>query len=313
MLSTLFKLDRFLDVLFLGLSSGAIYALVALGLVVSYRGSGHINFAQGAFGTLGAYIAWLFAGWTLPLLHWGIPLWFGTIVAMAAIFAVSAATEVLIVRPLGRRSPFAVLVALVALLLGLDAVMAGIWNDPPTETLGSLFPNDNDDFVKPFGAVVRFDDIGNLVAMIAVGVFLYGLFKFTKAGLAMRAVASNPESSRLVGIPTGRILWGSWGLAGALGAFAGVLYAGAVGTITPTLLANAFIYATAAAMLGGLDSPLGAIVGGLSIGIVENAASEYQPDWVGQEMKLVVALALIVVVLLIRPSGLFGTARVERV
>lgn len=304
-------MERFLDALFLGLASGSVYALVALSLVVVYRGSGHLNFAQGEMATLSTYIAWLFTTWTV--FGWDIPLWAGTIAAMGFGFALGGAAEYFVVRPLNRRSPLAVFVALIALFLGLNAFTDGMWSDPPQETIGSIFPNDPDDFVRVLGAVWRVRDIGTLVVTLVVAGLLFLLFQRTKVGLAMRAVASNPESSRLVGIPTSRILVGSWGLAGALAALAGTLHAGSTGTLSSVLMFNVFVYASAAATLGGLDSPFGAVVAGLGIGVLESVAAEYAPGWIGQEMKLGVALVAIFVVLLVRPSGLFGTAKVERV
>ena len=157
------------------------------------------------------------------------------------------------------------------------------------------------------------EDIGTLIVVLVTSALLFVLFGKTKVGLAMRAVASNSESSRLVGVPTKLVLMGSWGLSGALGALAGVMVAGAQAQVTPTMMFTIFVYASAAATLGGLDSPIGAVVGGLSIGVVENVAAEYAPEWIGQEMKLSVALLCIFVVLFVKPSGLFGTEKVERV
>lgn len=306
-------MDRFFDALFLGLSSGAIYALVALGLVVVFRGTGDLNFAQGEMATLSAFITAIVAGSTIPLLHWVIPLWIATLVGMAFGFALGVSTEVIIVRPLKRRSPLAVFVALIALFLGINALTTGLWGAPPPETIGSLFPNAPTDFVRLFGTVWRYRDIGNLVLTLIASGLLFLLFQKTRFGLAMRAVASNPESGRLVGIPTGVVLAASWGIAGALGALAGTLFAAGQGQVTPILMFYVFVVASAAATLGGLDSPLGAVVAGLLIGIIENMAATFAPGWVGQEMKLAVALVCIFVVLLVRPSGLFGSTKVERV
>ena len=306
-------MERFFDALFIGLSSGAIYALVALGIVVVFRGSGHLNFAQGEMATLSAYVAWLATTWTIPGLDWDIPLWAATILAMLFGFALGAAAELLVVRPLGRRSPLAVFVALIAVFLGINAFDAGMWDAPPQEVIGSLFPDQPDDFVEIFGTAWRWENIGTLAVALVVSALLFLLFQKTKIGLAMRAVASNAESGKLVGIPTSWILAGSWGLAGALAALAGTMYAGQQGQVSPILMFTVFVYASAAATLGGLDSPIGAIVAGLSIGIAENIAAEFAPGWVGQELKLGVALLCIFVVLLVRPSGLFGTAKVERV
>lgn len=299
-------MDRILEPLFLGLSAGSIYSLVALSLVIVYRGTGHLNFAQGEMATLCAYIMWVTSSW-------GWPLWLGTIVAMAFGFAMGCATEVGVVRPLSKRSPLAVFVALVALFLGINALTSGRWGAPPQETIGSIFPNDNDDFVRIADAPWLYRDIGTLLLTLLAAGALFLLFQKTKVGLAMRAVASNPESSRLVGVPTGWILAGSWGLAGAFAALAGTLQGGINETLTPSLMFSIFVYGSAAATLGGLDSPIGAVVAGLGIGVIENFAAEWAPGWIGQPMKLAVALVCIFVVLLVRPSGLFGTAKVERV
>jgi branched-chain amino acid transport system permease protein len=304
--------DRLLDAVFLGLSSGAVYSLVALGLVVIFRGTGHLNFAAGEMATLAAYVTWVVTTWTL----FGdsqLPLWLATLAGMGFGFAFGTATEVFIVSPLSKKSPLAVFVALIAVFLGINAFTTGRWGAPPTEDIDSLFPNEPDDFLRVFGAVWRWEDIGTLIVTLVASALLYLLFGKTKIGLAMRAVASNAESSKLVGVPTKLVLAGSWGLSGALAALAGVMVAGAQAQVTPIMMFTIFVYASAAATLGGLDSPIGAVVGGLSIGVVENVAAEFAPGWIGQEMKLSVALLCIFVVLLVKPSGLFGTAKVERV
>jgi branched-chain amino acid transport system permease protein len=262
--------------------------------------------------TLCAYITWVVTTWTL-FSNSGLPLWLATLAGMAFGFALGAATEVFIVSPLSKKSPLAVFVALIAILLGINALDVGKWGAPPSEEMDSLFPNEPDDFVRVLGAVWRWEDIGTLIVVLVTSALLFVLFAKTKVGLAMRAVASNSESSRLVGVPTKLVLSGSWGLSGALGALAGVMVAGAQAQVTPTMMFTIFVYASASATLGGLDSPIGAVVGGLSIGVVENIAAEYAPEWVGQEMKLSVALLCLFVVLLVKPSGLFGTEKVERV
>jgi branched-chain amino acid transport system permease protein len=161
--------------------------------------------------------------------------------------------------------------------------------------------------------VWRYEYIGVLaVALLLMGL-LFLLFAKTKFGLAMRAVASNPESARLAGIPTGIVLASSWGIAGAMGALSGTLWGGIVGELNAGLMFTVFIYASAAATLGGFDSPGGAVVAGLAIGVGEQFLAGYFPGWIGQEMKLSAALLTIFVVLLIKPSGLFGSTKVERV
>lgn len=304
-------LERILSATLFGLSSGAIYALVALGLVVVFRGTGHLNFAQGEMATLAAYVAWVVSSGSI--FGFSPPLWMATIVAMVFGFAMGAATEVVIVRPLARRSELAVFVALIALFLAINAFNVAKWGDSKPEAIGSLFPNAPTDFIRIFGSVWRWRDIGALIVMLVATGLVFLLFQKTKAGLAMRAVASNPESSRLVGIPTSAVLAGSWGLAGALAALAGVMVAGSVGQVTPILMFNVFVIASAAATLGGLDSPVGAVVAGLGIGILENLAVEFFPGWIGQEMKVGVALIAIFAVLIFKPSGLFGSSKVVRV
>jgi len=299
-------MERFLDAVFLGLSAGAIYSLVALSLVVVFRGTGHLNFAQGEMATLAAFITWVFNDAGLPLI-------IATLLGMLFGAIVGGATEVFIVRPLDRKSPLAVFVALIALFLGINALTTGIWGAPPDEQIDSLFPNAPEDFWRIAGGVWRDRDIGALVVTLVITALLFLLFQKTRFGLAMRGVASNAESARLVGVPTSRVLVGSWAIAGAIGALAGVIVAGNQGQVTPIIMVSIFVYATAAATLGGLDSPGGAVIAGLLIGVVENLAAEFAEEWVGQEMKLAVALLAIFVVLLIKPSGLFGTAKVERV
>jgi branched-chain amino acid transport system permease protein len=299
-------MDRFFEYFFTGLSIGSLYALVALGLVVIFRATGHLNFAQGEMATLSAFIVW-------ALNDSGLPLLVATILGMVFGFVFSAATEVAIIRPLTKKSPLAVLVALIALFLGINAFTSGKWGALPQEQIGSLFPKKPGDFWRIFGTVWRYEYIGILVVTLVLTGLLFLLFKRTRFGLAMRAVASNAESSKLVGVSTGLVLAVSWGIAGALGALAGVLNAGIQGSVTPGLMFTVFVYAAASATLGGLDSPGGAVIAGLMIGVFENMAAGYFPGWIGQEMKLSVALIAIFVVLLVKPSGLFGTAKIERV
>lgn len=299
-------MERLFDYTFTGLSLGAVYALVALGLVVVFRGTGHLNFAQGEMATLSTFIVW-------ALNHAGVPLLIATVLGMVFGFALGATIEVTIIRPLGRRSESSVFVAMIALFLGLNAFTSGVWGSLPTEDIGSLFPDDADSYIRVFGAAWRLEFVGVLVVSLAAAGLLLLLFNRTRFGLAMRAVASNPDSAQLSGIPTGVVLLTSWGIAGALGALAGTLFAGTQGQVRPELMLTVFVYAIAAATLGGLDSATGAIVGGLLIGVFENLAAGFAPEWIGQEMKLAVALTAIFVVLLLRPSGLFGTSAIERV
>ena len=299
-------MEEFVQYLLNGLSNGGVYALLALGLVVVYRGTGHLNFAQGEMAMFSAFIAW-------QLHEWGVPLLLAILLCMAFGFFMGAGAEVFLIRPVGKKSPYAVFVVSIALFLGINSLAGLIWGELPDELMPNLFPDEPDSFVRILDAEWRYENMGVLVVALVLSGLLFLLFKKTKFGLAMRAVASNSDSARLVGIRTGSVLMASWGIAGALGALGGALQAGNVGSVTTGLMFSVFIYASAAATLGGLDSPGGAVVGGLIIGVAETMSAGYFEDWVGQEMRLAVAFLIIFVVLLVRPSGLFGSTRVERV
>jgi len=297
---------RFLQYFFDGLSQGSIYALLALGLVIIYRGSGHLNFAQGEMAMISAFMAW----WYNDL---GLSPWLAVGVSAVTAFFVAALIERFVIRPIGHRSPFAVVVASIGLFLGLNALAPFVWKVTVPEAFEALFPNEPGDFVRVGGAQWREQSIGVLVVLGAVVGLLYLLFQRTRFGLAMRAVASNPETAPLVGIRTGQVLMVSWGLAAFVGAIGGAMVASLRGNVDSSMMFTIFFAATAAATLGGYDSLLGAVFGGIVLGVFENMVAGYQPDVVGQELKGVVSLVVILVVLLIKPSGLFGSQRVERV
>ena len=297
---------RFLQTLFDGLSSGSIYALLALGLVVIYRGTGHLNLTQGEVAMFAAFVAWQVHAWGIPL---GIAIFGGIVFG----FVVSAITEVAIVRPLQQKSEFAPLVAMIAIFLMFSSLASAIWGAGRPEIMPSIFPSDPDDFVRIFGATIRIEILGIMLVSAALYGLLMLLFNRTKFGLAMRGVASNLESARLVGVRTGQVLTLTWALAGALGAVAGILVASRVGEVTPGLMFTYFVYGAAAAALGGFDSLGGSVVAGLGLGVAERVAADYVPNWIGNQMALSVALLTMFVVLVFRPAGLWGSERVERV
>jgi branched-chain amino acid transport system permease protein len=299
-------LATFLQYLFDGLSSGAIYAFIALGLVIIYRSSNQLNFAQGELAMLSAFFGWWYG-------KQGVTPWIAVALSALTAFVAGMVIEKFIIRPIHERSQFAVVVAAIGLFLGINALPPFVWRVINPQPFQSLFPDEPDDFVRIGGATWREENIGILIVLgITVGL-LYLLFQRTKFGLAMRAVASNPESAPLVGIRTGQVLAFSWGLAAAVGAVGGALVASRNGQVEPLMMFTIFFAATAAATLGGYDSLFGAVFGGLVLGVFETMVAGYQPDLIGQELKGVVSLVVILVVLLIRPSGLFGSQRVERV
>lgn len=307
-------MERFLQYLFDGLSTGSVYALLALGLVIIYRGTGHLNFAQGEMALFCTYIFYQCG-------EWGLPIAIALVVTVLAGFVLGAATEVVLVRPISKKSPFAVFIVTLGLFQFLNWLDGAIWGNQilpnsavsKQSTFPTLFPSKDSDFITVLGAHWRLKYLGVLVVVLVITAVLFLVFNKTRLGLAMRAVASNPESAKLVGMPTNRVLMVSWGLAAAIGALGGVVFAGINSNVNLGLMFTVFIYSSAAATLGGFDSPGGAVIAGLSIGVIENMAAGYVKNWIGQELKLGVALVVIVSVLLIKPSGLFGTAKVERV
>jgi branched-chain amino acid transport system permease protein len=292
-------IERFIN----GLADGSIYALLALALVVVFRSTGQLNFAQGEIGTMGAFFVS-----TLTLS--GLPVWVSIGCAMVLGFVVSAGVERIVVRPIEHRNPGAVIVALIGVFLAVNQLVAMIWGID-ARGLPSVFPDEADDFVTIFGAPVRIARLGLIGVLIVVLVLLWLMFNKTKIGLAMRAVANNQESSNLVGIRVGTVLLLGWGLAGAIGVLAAAMLAPSAG-LTLTLMLGPFLLASVAAVLGGLDSPVGAVVGGIIIGLTEAFIVGYVPFF-GADMLFPVMLVILLVVLLFRPSGLFGSERVERV
>lgn len=299
-------MERFLQYLFDGLSNGAIYALLALGLVVIFRGTGQLNFAQGEMGMFSTFVVW-------QLHEWGLPFVLSCLFGVVFGFLLGATVEISLIRPVSRRSPAGVFVVTIALFLGFNSLAANLWVTAEQKHFPSLFPNGDFDFQTILGAHWSDEAIGILLATLAITAALFALFKYTRFGLAMRAVASNSDSSRLVGIRNGRVLAASWGLAIALATVGGVFVAGRSGLVDTSMMFQVFIFASAAATLGGLDSLGGAVIGGLGFGVARAMLAGYQPEWIGDSMSLGVALLLIFVIMLFRPTGLFGTAKVERV
>ena len=296
-----------------GLAKGSIYSLIALGLVVIYRGTGHLNFAQGEMALFATFGAW----W---IHDHGVPLAFAILLAAIVAFAGGGAIEYGLMRPAGKKSPFAVVVVAIGLFQALNSLSGMLFRGSGTGlAFGTLFPNKPKDFFRlPGGAIWRYENVGVLFSVLVITGLLFALFQKTKVGLAMRMVANNPESAKLSGVPTNRILMLSWGISAFIGAIGGALVAGINTNVNLATMFSVFLLASAAATLGGLDSPLGAVVGGLSLGVVESLVSNYPKDWwgstyIGADTAIAVAFLIILVVLLVRPAGLFGTSRVERV
>ncbi len=278
-----------------GLATGSIYASLALALVMIYQATHLVNFAQGEMAMFATYIAW-------SLINAGMGYWPAFLLTVLIAFALGVLIERVVIRPVENAPVLAVVVVFIGLLVILNSIAGWIF----TYTIKS--------FPSPFPSAlgIRYmspHQVGALLVTLAVLALLYVFFRFTPLGLAMRAAAQNPVSSRLVGIRVGWMLALGWGLAAAVGAVAGMMVAPIV-YLDPNMMAGILLYAFAAALLGGIDSPGGAVVGGLVVGVLENLLGAFV---IGNELKLVVALVLIVGVLLVRPSGFFGSVQVSRV
>jgi branched-chain amino acid transport system permease protein len=283
-----------------GLASGAIFASVALALVLIYRATDVVNFAQGEMATFTTFIAW-------SLMNRGLSYWPAFVLTLGIAFVGGVGVERVLIRPVERRPEIVIVIVTIGLLIALNGLTGWIWG-PEVKAFDSPFPNRTIDVA---GVAVSIQDIGTFCVCLATVLLVWLFFRFTTVGLAMRAVAVNPDSSRLMGVRVGWMLALGWGLAAVLGAVAGMMAAPTV-FLDPDMMLVILIYAFAAAVLGGIDSPVGAVVGGLILGVVVNLLGRYV-GFVGQQLRLPSALALLLLVLLIRPQGLFGHVRARRV
>jgi branched-chain amino acid transport system permease protein len=280
-----------------GLATGGIYASIALALVMVYQATHLVNFAQGEMAMFSTYGAW-------TLIRAGVPYWETFVLVIVASFIVGVLLERFVVRPVAARSALSVVVIFIGLLVIFNSVAGWIW----TYSV-QTFPSPFLDSVFPTNKYITSHEFGSLVVMLVELAVLFVFFRFTSLGLAMRAAAHNPTSSRLVGIRVDLMLALGWGLAAAIGAIAGMMVAPIV-FLDPNMMSGILLYGFAGALLGGIDSPAGAVAGGLLLGVVENLAGAYV---VGTDLKLTLALLIIVGVLIVRPSGLFGKVIVSRV
>jgi branched-chain amino acid transport system permease protein len=290
---------HFLQQVVSGLASGGIYGLLALGIVLIHRATGVINFAQGEFATLSAFVCW-------ALMDHGWAFWpaFGATIVLS--FAGGVAVQQTLIRPIQGGPLVAVVILTVGLLLAINGLTTWIWGDAARQFHGPFSTGT----VDIGGVALSKQDLGvvgvSLAAVILVGL----LIRRTKMGLGLRAGALNPLEARLTGVKVATVLAAGWGLAAALGAVAGVLAAPSL-VLEPNMMEAVLLYAFAAAVLGGMGSPVGAVVGGLILGVLLSLVGTYV-HWVDGQLKLAVALAVILGVLLVRPTGLFGSAAVRR-
>ena len=298
-------MSAFVDMVINGAGSGAILALIALGFVIIYKSTGVINFAQGGLMLVGAYTAYNMH------VTWGWPWWISVIGAVIVGALVGMALEFLVLRHMIGKPPFSQLMVTVGLLFVLQWICAIIWG---ATTLDLQSPWGND-VVEVLGAPIRVTGLWTIGIAAALLIAFFLFFRYSKVGLSMRATAIDFEAAAAQGINPRTVYQASWAIAGAVGAIAAIMYAAPPNQLSLELQVQALI-AFPVVILGGLDSPGGAVVGGLTIGIANNIVAKYFGEWLpilGQSFAGVFAFVIMIAVLLIRPYGLFGTREVRRI
>ncbi len=291
---------NFLQQVVSGLASGGIYGSLALAIVLIHRATGVLNFAQGEMATLSAFVCW-------TLIDHGWAFWpaFGATIVLS--FAGGVALQRTVIRPIQGGPLLGVVILTIGLLIAINGLDTWIWGGAAKQFHGpfSTAP------INVAGVAFSKQDIGVIAISILAVVLIGLLFAKTKLGLGLRAAATNPDEARLAGVCVPAMLALGWGLAAVLGAVAGVMAAPSL-FLEPNMMRTVLLYAFAAAVLGGMDSPIGAVIGGLVLGVLLNLVGTYV-HWIGGELRLAVALAVILSVLLVRPAGLFGQTAVRRV
>jgi branched-chain amino acid transport system permease protein len=290
-------MDFFIQQVASGVTNGAIYACVALGLVMIYVSTDHINFAQGEMAMFATYLAW-------AMIDAGVPYWIAFALTIGIAFLGGLFIQRVILKPLERAPVLALVVCFIALLSIFNAIAGMIWSFT-IKQFPSPFPT-RDIFGNGLVSLQQLGVVG--VTLIMLGI-LTVFFRFTTLGLAMRAAAQNPASARLMGVRVSWMLALGWGLAAAIGAIAGMLVAPLV-FLDPNMMAGILVYGFASALVGGIGNPMGAVAGGFIVGVLENLVGSYL---IGNELKLSFALVIVVGVLLLKPAGLFGRVIVKRV
>ena len=295
-----FTWTEFAQQLAAGIREGSIYAGLALALVIIYRSTRVINFAQGEMATFTTFIAW-------SLMNHGLSFWTAFPIVLAIAFVGGVGIERILIRPVENASVLTIVIVTLGLSLLLNGLMSMIWGGQNRQFHGPFSTRT----IDVGGVPISVQDIGIVVTSLALVLLLALFFRYTKLGLALRAAAVNPDSSRLVGVRVGWMLALGWGIAAVLGAVAGMMIAPVV-FLDPNMMQTILLYAFAAAVLGGLDSPVGAVVGGILLGVTITLLGRYV-EFIGSTLKLPAALMLILVLLLVRPGGLFGKVAVRRV
>jgi branched-chain amino acid transport system permease protein len=298
-------MSEFLQLCFAGLALGARYALVALGFVIIYRATGVINFAQGALVALGAYLTYAFANGA------GLPFGLAVLLAVACAAVFGAGVERVVLRRMVGEPPFAVIMITIGLLFIIEQAVTAIWG---FDSLNLADPW-GVQTVEAGGVVMAVRDLWTLAiaAVVLAGFFVF--FRVSKLGVAMRATALDAEAALAQGISARRVFAVSWAISAGLAALAGVTLASGAAALSPTIGAIALV-AFPAMIVGGMDSPVGAVAGGMIIGLTQALTAGYQQDiapWLGDNFAAVMPYVVMIAILLVRPYGLFGTREVRRV
>jgi branched-chain amino acid transport system permease protein len=299
-------MQLFVEQVLNGVGNGVVYGLVAVALVIIFRTTGVLNFAQGEMALFSTYISW-------KLTTTGMPVVAAIAISMAISFIAGAAIERTLIRPVeSARSPLNVVIVTLGLFLGLNSLVQLIFGTDP-QTMPSIFPAGSIELFSTNGdaAVIQKQTIGLILVLLAECLVLWFLLQRTRLGLKLRAVAADPDSARLHGIRAGSMLMLGWALSAALGALAGSLVAAERTGFDASLMQTILVYALAAAALGGFDSLWGAVICGLLVGVADALTIQYIDALDG--IEVVLPLALILVVLVVMPNGLFGKRTVERV
>jgi branched-chain amino acid transport system permease protein len=283
-----------------GLATGSIFASLALALVLIYRSMNVINFAQGEMAMLTTFIAW-------QLMHAGMPIWAAFAITIVISFVGAVLLERTIIRPIEGAPPLTIVIVTLGLLIAFNGIAGWAWGYVP-KSFASLFPSMP---ISIGGVMLSPADLGVTVVCLGMLGLMYLLFQHTKVGLALRAASLYPQQSRLLGIRVSWMLALGWGLAAVVGAVSGFMVAPVV-FLDPNMMQGIIVYAFAAAVLGGIESPIGAVVGGLILGVVLALLGTYV-DFIGTDLRLPVAFAIIILVLLLRPAGIFGRVHAKRV
>jgi len=292
-------MQLFLEFTFSGIAFGMVYAAIALSLVLIWRGTRILNFSQGGMAMFTSYIA------LIVINHTG-NYWVGFVVALACGLALGAVVERLFVRPVENKPPLNAVIVTIGVLVVLEGLAGIIYGGqfrsfPPAFSLSGLK-------VGSTNLGVSRNDVFIAVAVLVVSLLLALMFRYTTVGLRLRATAFNSTVARLLGVRIGRVLTLGWALAGLIGALAGVLVTPST-FLFPNSMDQIFVFGFTAAVIGGLDSPVGAIAGGLILGL----ALSYVGGYLGGDLIALGSLAALALVLMIRPSGLFSTTSVRRV